>query len=90
MSYKDYRLSPDTTPTAEALVFERLRNKSPAAKLEMVGKMNATVRALAISGLSERHPGETDLQLKIRFVELLYGSKIARQISDRFNGSGDQ
>jgi hypothetical protein len=37
-SYKDYRLSSDTTPESEAILFELLGKKSPAEKLKMVSQ----------------------------------------------------
>jgi hypothetical protein len=84
-NYNDFRLSADTTPESEALYFELLSKKTPAEKLRMMSKMNAAVRALAMSGLRNRHPGETELQLKIRLAEILHGSEIAAEIAERLN-----
>lgn len=84
-SYKDYRLSSDTTPEAEVLLFELLGKKSPAEKLQMVGRISATVRTLATSGLRERYPDDSDRQLKIRLVELLYGADVAEKMAERLN-----
>ena len=69
-SYKDYPLSSDTTPEAENLICQLLGKKSPVEKLKMVSKMNTIVQTLAISGLRERYPDETDRQLKIRLVDV--------------------
>ena len=80
---KDNRLSPDTTPEAEALYFQLLRKKSGAQRLKMASQMNTTVRTLAMSGLRERYPSEDETQLKIRLAELLYGADIAAQIAVR-------
>lgn len=82
---KDDTLLRDTSPETEALLIQLLAKKSPAEKLQMVSKMNATVRSLAMSGLRERHPAESDLQLKVRLAELLYGSDIAKIIAERLN-----
>ena len=84
MSYKDYPISADTTPEAEAVLFDLLAKKTPAEKLQMVSRMNATVRALALSGLRERHPYEDAAQLKIRLAELLYGSAVASELTRKF------
>jgi hypothetical protein len=85
--YRDYPLSADTTPEAEAFLFQLLAKKSPAEKLQMVGRMNASVRELAMSGLRERHPQDSELQLKIRLAELLYGKQLADAIAQRLNHS---
>lgn len=41
MSYKDYRISSDTSPEAQQLIFELLAKKSAVEKLHMVAQMNA-------------------------------------------------
>jgi hypothetical protein len=82
---KDDRLLDDTSPEAKELVVQLLAKKSPAEKLQMVSKINATVRSLAMSGLRERHPAESDFQLKVRLAELLYGPDIAMIIAERLN-----
>ena len=73
MSYKDYQLSSDTTPRAREVLFRMLMKKSPLEKLAMVSQMNATVRTFALSGLRDRYRDDTELQLKVRLAELLYG-----------------
>lgn len=80
-SYKDYRLSSDTTPEAEELFFELLAKKSSAEKLRMLCQTSATMRTLAMSGLRERYPQDDDLQLKIRLAELFYGADVADEIA---------
>jgi hypothetical protein len=83
MSYKDYPLSADTTPEAEQVLFDLLGKKTPAEKLQMVSRMNSTVRSLARAGLRARYPSENDLQLKFRLAELLYGIDVANKIALR-------
>jgi hypothetical protein len=82
-TYKNYRLSSDTTPQAEEFLFAQLAKKSPAEKLRMVCQMNAAVQVLTMTGLRERYPHETDRQLKIRRAELLYGREIADRVAQR-------
>lgn len=82
-NFKDYRLSSDTTAEAEELIFELLSKKSPAEKLQMVCDTSAMVRTLTMSGLRERYPHETDMQLKIRLTELLYGADVAAEIAKK-------
>ena len=45
------KLYSDTTPEAEAILIQLLREMLPWLKLEMVGCLNATARSLALSGL---------------------------------------
>jgi hypothetical protein len=83
MSDKDYQLFSDTTPRAREVLFRMLKKKSPLEKLAMVSQMNATVRSLALSGLRDRHRGDTECQLKVRLAELLYGPRIANGVAER-------
>lgn len=82
-SYKDYRLSADTTEDAEKRFFELLQKKTPAERLQMVSRMNATARTLAMSGLRERYPDESELLLKHRLAEMLYGAEVAEEIFEK-------
>lgn len=86
-NYKDYRLSPDTTPAAEELLFELLAKKTPAEKLRMLCQASATMRTLAMTGLCERYPNETDQQRKVRLVALFYGEDAAKRIAERLIGA---
>lgn len=76
-------MSADTTPEAEQVLFELLAQKSPAEKLRMVAKINAAVRMLALNGLQENNPNDTELQLKLKLAELLYGAEAAAGIAAR-------
>ncbi len=82
-SYKDYPLSADTTQEAEEVIFQLLGKKSSAERLQMVSKMSAAVRTLAMSGLRQRHPAEPDVQLRFRLVELLYGADVAEEVAEK-------
>ena len=82
-----YRLSSDTSAEAEQFMFDALRKRSSAEKLQMVSQMNATVRALAMSGLRTRFPEDSELQLKIKLVEQYYGEQIAAEIGKKLKKS---
>ncbi len=69
----------DTSPEAEAMLYELLRRASPARKLEMVGELNATVRLLAMAGLRQRHPQADEAELRRRLADLLLGPELARR-----------
>lgn len=83
MSYKDYKLSSDTTPAAEELIFKLLAKKSAAERLQMVCQTSAAMRALAMNGLRQRYPQDSEAQLKVRLAELLYGAEVAAAVAER-------
>ncbi len=70
-------LAEDTQPEAERVLIELLRGASPARKLTMVLSANRTARALALTGLRERHPGESPARLRRRLADLWLGRELA-------------
>ena len=81
-------LFPDTGPEAEAVLIGLLRQAPPWRKLRMVGKLNQTVRTLALSGLRQRHPDATPQELRRRLADLLLGPDLAAQHSARSKNRG--
>jgi hypothetical protein len=70
-------LAEDTHPAAEHVLIELLRRASPARKMAMVLSANRTARALAMTGLRERHPGESSSRLRRRLADLWLGPELA-------------
>ena len=67
----------DTRPDAERVLIKLLRSASPARKMAMVPSANRTARILALSGLRERHPGESSARLRRRLADLWLGADLA-------------
>ena len=74
------RLSPDTHPDAERVQIELMRQAPAWRKLMLVGQMIETCRTLAISGLRQRHPGETPERLRLRLAALTLGPEEAARV----------
>ena len=70
-------LAEDTHPEAERVLIELLRGVSPARKMSMVLSANRTARALALTGLRERYPGESPSRLRRRLADLWLGPELA-------------
>ena len=70
-------LAEDTQPDAERVLIELLRSVSPARKLAMVLSANRTARLLALTGLRERHPGESPARLRRRLADLWLSRELA-------------
>ena len=70
-------LAADTHPEAEQVLIELWRQASPARKMEMILSANRTARALALTGLRERHPGESPARLRRRLADLWLGPELA-------------
>jgi hypothetical protein len=70
-------LAADTHPEAERKLIELWRAASPARKMRMVLDANRTARALALTGLRERHPHDSPARLRRRLADLWLGPELA-------------
>jgi hypothetical protein len=70
----------DTQPYAGRLQIELLRRTPAWRRLDIVGELNATVRLLALSGLQQRHPGESPQALRRMLAGLVLGELLAAQV----------
>ncbi len=70
-------LAEDTHPGAERVLIELLRRAAPARKLAMLLDANRTGRALAMTGLRERHPYDSPARLRRRLADLWFGPELA-------------
>ena len=74
------KLFPDTSPEAEAVLINLLRQAPPWRKLEMVNRLNASMHTLLISGLRQRHPQASEEHIRRRLADLLLGPKLAQEV----------
>jgi hypothetical protein len=70
----------DTTPQADARYHALLRRLSPAQRLEAAMRLSQGVRELAMAGIRQRHPGISELELRVRLTVRLYGRACARRL----------
>ena len=73
-------LFPDTHPEAEAVLIRLLREAPAWRKLEMVDQLNQSVKLLALAGLRQRHPGESQALLRRRLAALLLGDELSLKV----------
>jgi hypothetical protein len=73
-------LFPDTHPEAEAVLIRLLREAPPWRKLEMVDQLNQSVKMLALAGLQQRYPKDSEDQLRRRLADLLLGDELALKV----------
>ena len=67
------RVFADTDQATEDELITRLRDETPARKLEIVAELSATARQLLLVGLAERHPDDSPEHTRRRMAQLLYG-----------------
>ena len=78
----------DTRPEIERLQIEEMRQAPAWRKLAMVGQLNDTVRALALSGLRQRNPLASPEALRRMLADLLLGEELAARVYGPIPDSG--
>jgi hypothetical protein len=73
-------LFPDTSPEAEQVLIELLRQAPAWKKIEMLGQLNQMAKTLAMTGLKQRHPKASPEELRRRLADLLLGSELAEKV----------
>ncbi len=76
-------LSPDTSPRAEEVWINLLRQASDARRFSMMSNLSATVIRWSRQALREARPGATDDELAVEFVRLNYGAALAAGLAAR-------
>ena len=72
--------SPDTSPAADAIRFERYARMSPAEKASRVVELTRTACTLALAGLCARHPAADEAELLLRLAVLRLGPETVRRV----------
>lgn len=70
----------DTHPKMEALQIQVIRRMSAWKKIAIVNDLNETVKALAVSGIKQRHPSATPLEVQRMLADLMLGAELARKV----------
>ena len=70
-------LAEDTHPNAERVLIETPAMGAPTRKIAMMFDANRTARALALTGLRERHPNDSPAQLRRRLADFWLGPELA-------------
>jgi hypothetical protein len=63
----------------EGLQIKLLRQATPARKMEMLAELNASARALALSGLRSQYPKANETELRRKLAGYLLGEDLARK-----------
>jgi hypothetical protein len=72
----------DTDPKVEHLQLELIRRMPVWKKIAVVDDLNETVKAFALGGIRQRHPGATPRQVRRLLADLILGKKLASKVYD--------
>ena len=73
-------LSSDTHPKMEQMQIEVIRRMPSWKKIAVMEGLNETVRALAMTGIKQRHPNATPAQVRRMLADLILGAELARKV----------
>lgn len=72
----------DTHPKIEQMQIELIRKMPTWKKLAAVDDLNETVKAFAIGGIKQRHPGATQEQIQRMLADIMLGPELSRKVYD--------
>lgn len=70
----------DTSPEAYAVQLELLRQMTPAERLRKTFALSRQVKQMSMDAIRRRHPEFDDGQVRLKFIELAYGKKLADDV----------
>ena len=70
----------DTSPEALAVQLECLRRMSPHERLEKVFAWSSGLREMAFAAIRRRHPEFDEAEVRLQFIDLTYGRKLADDV----------
>ena len=70
----------DTTPEAEAVLIQLQRAQPPARRLAEAVSASNRVAEQCKSAIRRMNPGISEDEIRLRFIELNYGSEIALSV----------
>jgi hypothetical protein len=70
----------DTTPAAEQVLVELLRQAPVWRKMEMLAQLNAAAHGIALAGLRRRYPQAGEAEMRRRLADLLLGPELAAKV----------
>lgn len=72
-------LPADTSVEARRVQVEIWRSMSPTQKAELIDRLSAEIRELALVGIRQRHPEATEQEQQRHLAVLLHGPDVVEQ-----------
>lgn len=66
----------DTTQEAELVQLECFRRMTPAQRIAKMSNLSTTLRRMAMDAIRRRYPDYSDLEVRLKFIELTYGKEL--------------
>lgn len=70
----------DTSPEAHDAEIAAIRRLPPAKRYSRARFLSCQTRRMAFAAIRRQHPGISDEQLRLRFMEIAYGPELAASV----------
>ncbi|MEM9656769.1 MAG: hypothetical protein AAF961_00275 [Planctomycetota bacterium] len=70
----------DTSPEALEVQLECLRKMSPQERIRKMCALSKQVRKMAFAAIRRRHPDFDEDEVQLKFIELVYGERLAEGV----------
>ena len=70
----------DISPEAYAVQLDLLRRMTPEERFRKAYAMTRRCRKMARDAIRRRYPGISEDELRLRFIELVYGQELADEV----------
>jgi hypothetical protein len=77
----------DTSPEAEAVQLELLRNSTVARRYALLASLTDTTRKLARRAIARANPELDEQEVALLFVEYHYGRELAEKVRQALRGT---
>jgi hypothetical protein len=72
----------DTHPKIEQMQIELIRKMPSWKKFAAIDDLNETVKTFALSGIKQKHPEATSVQIQRMLADILLGQDLAKKAYD--------
>ena len=72
----------DTSPEAEQVLLQLMREKTPAERVQMAARLTHEVRQASRRAIARAHPELSPREIEYRLIELHYGAELAAAVRD--------
>lgn len=72
----------DTSPEAEEVQMELLRNMSGQERVNKALALSAQVMRMSKAAIRRRHPEFSDDEVNLKFIEMTYGRELATEVRE--------
>lgn len=69
----------DTDPQTQRVQLELMRSAPEWRRIEIMCGMIETLQQLVLSGVRQRHPGASEVEVRRRAADILLGTELARE-----------